>query len=229
MKSKSYKRQIAEYNEKYGHIPLDHDDILNYIIDNWNLTEKDMQMIQEEEDAVASIPWKELKIILPIIPHPSPRPRYHRASDSFYVTGAAENRKLFKYYLKEKYDIIYTQTHFYMDAYLPTPVSSLSKREIYRAENKSVIPTTNPDFDNLLKTYSDMIQKILILNDNIISVGIARKYYSLKPRVEIIIEYQMGYDSKYNKRRTESTTAFRTAVETGGIINIYTDGEEWWL
>ena len=224
MKSKTYKRQLQEYEEKYGHIPIDHDEILKYLEEELKLTEKDFQKIHEDECAAASIPWNSLNIVLPIIPKASPRPRYHVKTNSFYVTGAAENHKLIKYFIKDKYDIIYTQTRCDLDFYLPTPLSSMTKVEVYRAENKTIIPTSNPDWDNLIKTYTDMIQGILLLNDNIISGGTVNKFYSVKPRVDINIQYQLGYDSKFTKRRTESTKAFRTAIETGCIINVYTEG-----
>ena len=68
-----------------------------------------------------------------------------------------------------------------------------------------------------------MIQHRLLLNDNIISHGECDKYYSIKPRVEITVRYQLGYDSKFNRRRTESSTAYKKAVETGHIVYFYTD------
>ena len=73
-----------------------------------------------------------------------------------------------------------------------------------------------------------MIQRILILNDNIITKGSTEKYYSVKPRVEIDIKYQLGYDSKFNKRRMESTKAYKDAVECGHVIELYTEGDDFW-
>lgn len=228
MKAKSYLKQIEEYYNQYGDIPLESDKILEYLKNKLNLTDKDFQKINEMNFHVENIPWETLKIVLPVIPKPSPRPRYSRVSGHFYVTGAAENKKLFKYYIEEVYKIIYTQTYFSLTAYLPTPLSSMNRWEIYRAEDKKILPISNPDFDNLLKTYSDMIQEQLILNDNIITIGTCEKYYSVKPRVEIEIKYQLGFDSKFNKRRTETSTAYKNAVETGHIIEMYTEGDDFW-
>ena len=89
MKNKSYKLLLSEYQEKYGNIPLEKDDILDYLDKTLKLTEKDYIKIQEEEEKVANIPWEELQIILPIIPKPSPRPRYSSKMGSFYVTENA--------------------------------------------------------------------------------------------------------------------------------------------
>lgn len=228
MKAKSYKAQINEYKEKYGTIPIEQDNILAYLDKELKLTKKDHERIEAEDKYVEGIPWDTLKIILPIIPKPSPRPRYSGSSGCFYVTGAAENKKLFKYYIEDAYHIIYTQTHFSVKTFQPTPLSQMNRVEVYRAEKGTIIPTSNPDWDNLGKTYSDMIQRILILNDNIITKGFVEKFYSVKPRVEITIKYQKGYDSKFNKRRIENSKSYKEAIEVGNIIELYTGEGGFW-
>ena len=227
--SKGYKKLIKEYNEKYGDIPIEHDEIVEYLEQKLKLTEKDFERINDLNDQVRAIPWNKLQIVLPIIPKPSPRPRLSGDHQHFYVTGAAENKKLFKHYIETEYAIIYTQTHFYLTAYLPTPLSQMNRLDVYRAETKQIAAASNPDFDNLLKTYSDMIQGRLLFNDNLITIGHCEKYFSVKPRIEINIQYQLGYDSKYNKRRIEKQKAFIDAVETGHIIEIYTDDYDQYL
>ena len=223
MKNKSYKLLISEYQEKYGDIPIEQTAILEYLDKTLKLTDKDYKKIDEDEEKVKNIPWDELEIILPIIPKPSPRPRYSSASGSFYVTGASENKKLFKYFVEEKYGIIYTNTHFSVTTYIPTPLSQMTKTEVIRAERGTISAMSNPDWDNLGKTYSDMIQQILILNDNIITKGYVEKYYSVKPRVVINIKYQQGFDSKFNKRRMLNSTNYKKYIEMGNIIELYTE------
>lgn len=227
MKNKSYKRQIEEYIEAYGKIPSDNKDILDYLKKELKLSEKDFEKIDQMESYVKSIPWDTLKIILPIIPKGAPRPKLGK-SGIFYVTGAKENKKLCRYYIEDKYHIIYTQSHFSVTTYMPTPIKSMNRHEIYRAEIKSLVPVSYPDWDNLGKTYSDMIQDILILNDNIITKGLVEKYYSIKPRVEIEIKYQEGFDSKFNKRRIKSSKAYQEAVEAGHIIEVYKGKDDLW-
>ena len=145
MKSQSYKSMIEEYQIKYGNIPADKSSILDYLDKSLKLKEKDYEKIKKDNKIAKSIPWESLTIILPIIPKSSPRPRYSGVSGCFYVTGAAENKKLFKYYIEDIYDIIYTQTHFSIETYLPTPTSSMSRHEIYRAEQGEIRPVSNPD------------------------------------------------------------------------------------
>lgn len=228
MKNKSYKVQIDEYLDKYGKIPGDPNEILRYLESSLRLKERDFKKIEEEDAYAASLPWEELKIILPIIPKPCPRPRYSSANRTFYVSGAGENKKLLKHFIGNVHNIIYTKTHFDVTTYQPTPLSQMSRVEVYRAEKKTLEPISNPDWDNLGKTYSDMVQEILILNDNIISKGIVTKYYSVKPRVEIDIRYQRGFDSRFNKRRITSSTSYKKAIEVGGIIEVYSEGNDLW-
>lgn len=226
MKTKSYKKQIEEYEIKYGNIPIEHEDILSFLRASLKLTDTDLQKIEEMNQYADSIPWNQLKIILPIVPRGTPRPRL--GGGRFYVTGASENKKLCNYYIHDKYDIVYTQTYFTVHTYIPTPVTSMNRLEVYRAEMKAIEPTSYPDWDNLGKTYSDMIQNILILNDNIISKGRVEKFYSVKPRVEIIIKYREGYDSKFTKRRIQSSKSYKDAVEAGHIIEVYEERKDLW-
>ena len=227
MKNKSYKKQIEEYLLSYGKIPDNHDDILEYLRKELKLSEKDFEKIDKMEAYVNAIPWNTLKVILPIIPKGTPRPKLGK-SGIFYVTGAKENKKLCKYYIEDKYNIIYTQSHFSVTTYMPTPLKSMNRYEVYRAEMKSLVPTSYPDWDNLGKTYSDMIQDILIINDNIITKGLVEKYYSIKPRVEIEIKYQEGFDSRFNKRRIQSSKSYKEAVEAGHIIEVYKGKDDLW-
>jgi len=141
MKNKSVKAQLEEYESKYGSIPLDHHEILQYLRDNMNLN---INKINEEITRIDSIPWRELDIIIPIVPRPSPRPRYNFKTQHFYVMGAATNKRLIQSFI-DKYSIIYTQTRLLVQTYQPTPLSSMTNTEIYLAECKKVRPVQDPD------------------------------------------------------------------------------------
>jgi len=98
---------------------------------------------------------------------------------------------------------IKTPCEFYCKAYLPIP-SSMNRFEIILAELGLIHHMSKPDFDNLAKTYSDMIQKHLIQDDAIIYKGVIEKHYSIKPRIEISIRYMEEFDSKFNKRKMKN-------------------------
>src|SRR5690606_35289138 len=100
-----------------------------------------------------------------------------------------------------------------MDMYLPIP-SGMSKIDILLAELKLIRPLSRPDWDNFGKTYSDMIQKHLLLEDCLVVDGRVRKFYSLKPRIEIRIIYQDKFDSKFNKRKVESWNVYDETCPT---------------
>lgn len=192
------------YNEKYGHLPFDRKELLDYIRSNYKIN---MDKVEEQAQRIKSIPWREMEIVLPVVPKPSPRPRYSSVTKSFYVKGAAKNKKLIKKYIKDA-DIIFTRTELYVTTYQPIPISIISKDELYLAEMGLVRPTQNPDWDNLGKTYCDMIQGLLLLNDNIVTTGLVDKFFSIKPRVIIKIRWQADFDSKYNKKKITTSTSY---------------------
>ena len=49
-----------------------------------------------------------------------------------------------------------------------------------------------------------MIQGLLIYDDALIIEGISRKWYSIKPRIEIKIKYMESFDSLFNLNKIES-------------------------
>ena len=55
--------------------------------------------------------------------------------------------------------------------------------------------------DNLIKTYTDMLKGALLYDDSIIYKGVSEKYYSVKPRIEITIQYMTDFDSDFNKKK----------------------------
>ena len=141
MKNMTLQAIEEEYDAKYGDIPEDEDEILRYLESNMTL---DMKKIEEEERRIDDIPWNELNFILPVIPKPSPRPRYSFKTEHFYVIGAAQNKKLIKKHINRN-KIIYTRTDMYIETYQPTPLSQMTKNEIYLAEKKKICPIQNPD------------------------------------------------------------------------------------
>ena len=141
MKQKSISKEELEYNEKYGHIPSEREQILEYIKNNMKL---DFDKINSEVERVNNIPWKELIISLPIIPKPSPRPRYSFKTEHFYVSGAGKNKHIIKKYI-DNCDIIYTRTDLTVITYQPTPISAMTKNEVYLAEKGIILPIQNPD------------------------------------------------------------------------------------
>lgn len=177
---------MDNYNEKYGDIPMYLDDRLSFI------GKGHPEYVDRE--------WNKLTMTFYIEPKATPRPRLSRFG-GFYVKGAADNKSFFKKYAKKRnLPYINTECHIYIRCYLPTP-KSMSKDNKANAEVGNIRPLSKPDFDNLAKTYCDMMVGVILCDDSIITKGTLEKFYSIKPRVEIELKYAVGYDSLYNERK----------------------------
>ena len=83
--------------------------------------------------------------------------------------------------------------------------SAMNRYERFFAELGYIKPLSVPDWDNLAKTYTDMVQKGLILNDSLIWKGESIKFYSVKPRIDLSITYTKSYDCTYNRKHVEKS------------------------
>ena len=195
------KKDLLEYEEKYGSIPNDRDERLQFIMSKAKDQDRTFSSVPKEIERIRKIKWKTIKYVIYLIPKASPRPR-KSMNGHFYVNGAADNKRFFKNFYKEALDtpIIDTPCKFYCDSYLPIP-NDMSLVNQFLAELGLIRPLKKPDFDNLAKTYSDMTQGILLFDDALIIEGISRKWYSCKPRIEITFKYMEEYDSEYNRKR----------------------------
>ena len=195
------KKELLEYEEKYGSIPNDRDERLQFIMSKAKDQDRTFSSVPKEIERIRKIKWKTIKYVIYLIPKASPRPR-KSMNGHFYVNGAADNKRFFKNFYKETLDtpIIDTPCKFYCDSYLPIP-NDMSLVNQFLAELGLIRPLKKPDFDNLAKTYSDMTQGILLFDDALIIEGISRKWYSCKPRIEITFKYMEEYDTEYNRKR----------------------------
>lgn len=183
-----------EYQMKYGGLPNDREALLAKVKELYPFSQQqlDLAMAKLEE-----LEWQTVEFTLNLIPKPTPRPRTD--GNHFYVKGAGKNKRMIRRYIEK--NIISTRCKIDMVAYLPIPISQMNHAEIFMAEAGLIVPITMADVDNLMKTYLDMITGHLLLNDNLVSEGYLAKRYSIKPRLDIKLEYQNGFDSKYNERR----------------------------
>ena len=200
--------QERQWINKYGDLPNDQESLISIIQKSHRI---DMDRYQKEKDRILSMQWKELSFSLPIVPKSTPRARYSSLNNTFYVKGAAENKKMIKRIIQVS-SIISTMTRFRVDCYFPTPTSVMKGYEILLAEEGLIRPMITKDWDNLGKTYSDMIQEYLLINDNIICDGSSNKYFSIRPHVDIFIQYQEDYDSDYNRKRVENSKSYKKLI-----------------
>ena len=198
------KKRIKEYNEKYDHIPNNFTERFNYIIHELKLTLKDISIIKKALLQIRKVKWETIDFVFYFYPQATARPRVGKKR-IFYVKDAKNYNDIFKDFIDtsdELHHIITTPCRFYCDLYMRIP-ENLSKIEKIIAELQGICAIIKPDWDNGGKTYSDMIQKHLLLDDCLIVDGRVRKFYSFKPRIELHIEYMEKYDCKFNKKKVE--------------------------
>lgn len=188
-----------EYKENYSDIPKDDISRLEYMITKMNICNL-RGKVEEGLNRIMNMKWNRIDYTIYLVPKATPRPRATRTG-VFYVKGASDNKKLFNHFYKEELTI-YTPCKFYCRSYFPIP-KSMNKAEKLLAELGWIRPVSKPDFDNLAKTYSDMIQGSLLYDDQLIIEGSSSKYYSIKPRIEITIEYMDDFDCEFNKRKSK--------------------------
>ena len=188
-----------EYNELYGHIPRDSMDRIDFMLKDMRLSKYKMN-VYDTIHRILNIKWKTLSYTIYLLPKATPRPR-SGANGIFYVKGAADNKKFFQQHLiNQDIPLITTPTKFRCVSYLPIP-NSMNPIEKICAELGFIYPTSKPDWDNVGKSYCDMIQGLLLYDDSLIIEGTSIKRYSIKPRIEITISYMEDYDSLFNKNK----------------------------
>lgn len=188
-----------DYEEKYGDITEDYEERINQLLTPIK-TDSRRKLLQEEIFRIRNVEWITKKFIIYLLPKATPRPRLGQRG-VFYVKGAKDNKKLFKKFINDSdIDIITTPTKFTCKSYFPIP-SSMNQIEKVLAEIGLIRPISKPDWDNVGKAYCDMLQGLILYDDSLIVEGVSKKYYSMKPRIEITISYMKEHDSGYNRKK----------------------------
>ena len=189
-----------DYVKEYGNVSKSFSVRLDTLIKILKKKRKKVNVYKELQ-SIRSIEWDSIKYVIYLVPKATPRPRINHKMNLFYVSGSDVNKKIFRKFLNDNpHPFIYTPMKITVDSYLPIP-SSMKADEKVLAELGVIRPISKPDFDNLAKTYSDMIQGSLIYDDALIVEGVSRKWYSTKPRIEVEIKYMKDFDSLFNKQK----------------------------
>ena len=200
------KKIEKEYQAEYGHIPKNKLTRLCQMMDSYSQKRR-KNMDTTKLNRLINMEWETFELTIWLLPKATPRPRFNGKNNIFYVKGAKDNRDIFAKFVKDNdLPMITTPCNFYCTSYFPIP-KSMSKDEQILAEMGYIRPITKPDWDNIGKTYSDMIQSDLLFDDSLIIKGVSEKYYSIKPRIEIKIEYMKKHDSIYNSNKMRKKVA----------------------
>lgn len=188
-----------DYQELFGDIPKDFLPIIDYIFKDVKC-KKVKHSLQDEVTRIMNIKYKTIKFTIYLLPKGCPRPKAGKFH-TFYVKGAKDNKKVFDEFIATiDQEVIKTATIFDCIYYMPTP-TSLNTVQRVLAEMGLIANLSKPDWDNAGKTYSDMIVPKLLKDDALIIDGRSRKKYSIKPRIEITIQYQEDFDCEYNRKK----------------------------
>lgn len=202
------KKKQQDYKMKYGDIPLDYRERLEWMCDKYKLSTTDMDYILFERDRrMNSLYYTTIRVVLYQIPEGAKRPRYRFVNRQNLVSAAKENPNYVHVYSPDAAanhnymkklvtdqefiqldHLICTPCDVHYKAYFPTP-KSYNKYETFMAEiglNRSLV---KPDFDNIEKLYADMYNSNVWIDDALTIDATIGKYYSILPRVEIDLKY----------------------------------------
>lgn len=217
-------QEILDYQSKYGVIPKDYLERLSWLYQEVGFEKKHLDDLLSKLDLLSDVQWNEVTYIFYMVPKPTPRPRYTPNTFHFYVSGAKFNKEIFQRFHEQHSDmacVISTPCSLDTNVFIKTP-AGMSVEEKVAAELGVIHNINAPDWDNLGKSYSDMVQDILVSNDSLVFRGCVQKYYSVLPRIEVRVRFMTVYDCKYNKRTVEKRKSFyeneRTIKDLGYII-----------
>ena len=69
---------------------------------------------------------------------------------------------------------------------------SFSKKKREEASLRYIRPTTKPDIDNYVKGVLDALNGTVLKDDSVVCEIFARKFYSERPRIEVVLEAKIG-------------------------------------
>lgn len=202
------------YENKYGSIPIDYRERLEYMYDLYQPSEKKCdEIINKRNVLMNNLFYRYIRLVLFQEPVGTPRARHriiHKrnfhneaiSNPSFvhvYSPYAKENnvymKRMVESELKELESLICTPIIIQYRTFFPIGNSS-SIEDKFLLEIGLYLPLIKPDWDNIGKTYCDMSNLNIWLDDDLVVKGTVEKYRSILPRVEIDIWY---LNTLYNK------------------------------
>ncbi|MDE6040472.1 MAG: RusA family crossover junction endodeoxyribonuclease [Muribaculaceae bacterium] len=209
---------MKEYNAAY---PVRNPDAAARL-EEYLSTKKNPNKILEKalaraDEIVENRVYKSIHIILYEYPFQTMRPRTFGGHT--FSPNAAENKEYFRKALDkvlQSFQLITTPAEIEVEAYLEMP-KNVPPEEVLLFESKLLTPLTTPDFDNIIKCYTDMSTNVLTSDDDIFWRGELRKYYSLLPRVEMRIRFLEKHESKYIYKHLKNRKVIQEGLASGQV------------
>ena len=233
------KQKQQQYEQKYGDIPVDYAQRLEWMVDRYKLSPSKMDEILDKRQAMLKNLFYYDYNVIQLLEEPegASRPRVRLLRSNYnriamnnpmihvYVPGSAEDnnymRRLLNNELLQLDSLISTPCDIEYNVYLKSP-SNLSITDIFLAEIGLIRPPlAKPDWDNIGKKYCDMFNYNVWLDDAMVIDGSVHKYYSILPRVEIHLRY---LNCVYTKNFYNSITT-RKNYDSGELHYLDKKGE----
>lgn len=232
---KNRKQKMLEYEMKYSGIPKDLEGRLDYLYETLQIDDKKSKEILDYRNAyIESTYYKTINITMYEVPEHTPRPRARIINKQGIINAATGNNSFIQVYsltgrdnkrymeaftkdnLQELEYLLCTPCDLELRTYFPTP-KYYNKTQIFMAEIGLDRPVSKPDFDNVEKPYADMFTDNIWIDDIIVVDATIRKFYSILPRVEIILQYQ---NHLYNKHQHDAMIRRKNYTE-GMNVNYF--------
>lgn len=216
MKIKNRKQKQNIYTEKYGDIPVDFNERLEWMYSKFKINESKADRIIEKRDAMISqLHYIDVFLTLFEVPEGAVRPKFRIIGPKNYAAEAMRNPQFVHVYVPHAAeDNVYMKRMTEQDLFglqnliICTPCvveyclfcetpKAFNIEDTFLAEVGLIRPTNKPDWDNAGKKYSDMSNHNIWLDDTLVIEGTVKKFYSLLPRVEIRLRYQNMLYNRY--------------------------------
>lgn len=221
-KIKSRKKKLREYNERYPVRDGNIEKVLRSYIQSQKDPDKVIELARQKAELILeSRSYESIRITFYEDPFQTERPRTF--AGHIYSPNAAENHSYFEKAIRsirKTVQLINTPAEIEVFAYLEMP-KAVPPDEVILFECKILNPVDKPDYDNVGKCYTDMLTEVLTLDDDIFWRGEIRKYYSLLPRVEILIRYITQHESKYIYKKLKNRKTIKAGLEAGYLTLRY--------
>lgn len=207
MHTRAQKQKI--YKDKYGAIPIDYRERLEWMVDKYHLSASKMdEILYKRQNVLSNIFYYDYNVLeLLEEPEGASRPRVRVLKNNFnklaisdptmvhiYVPGASDDRSYMRKLIhtadiQSIDNLITTPCDIEYNAYFKTPSNAnivdtfLCEIGLFRP------PFCKPDWDNIAKKYCDMFNSNIWIDDTLVIDGTVHKYYSILPRVEIKLRY----------------------------------------
>lgn len=227
MSPKTRKQKLDLYQQKYSQVPIDFSERLNWMIDQYHLSPKKMdEIIAKKYEMERYLKYEHIKIILYEDPDGAKRPRFRIVSKANYMEAAMQYPDFVHVYSPNAADdsnfmhrlideelvqlrwFIQTPCRCTINTYSKTP-SSFNITDTFLAEMGYHMNTSYPDWDNIGKKYSDMINANVWLDDNLVTSGTVNKFYSILPRIEIFVDYMNYATNRYQYQKITDRKTYR--------------------